>query len=371
MSLYVFIIIMKHIILYLLSIFLCCACCEKTSTRSIPDTDFSRKDFRQSISLSDPDTVIIDDALNPLDFYLVKDSMVLIENADDSQTYKAGIYQLKTGRLIREFARKGEGPEEFVSCQLDVRSNLSDSFYLDDFMQNRYWECNLDSLIFGSRYLQDHFIYSRDVIRLCPLNNIYIGYNFWFIDEACFDNGISSPLGKYEKKTQPSGRQSTGHPYFVANVTGGFVFCSPDKKQIWVADFYDSRIHIYNDSLQEIKCLHGPDNFKRTFNASPDKEYNHFVSFDRGTSFRGYVAYTTTDKHVYLVYEGTNGTPYRVHDLKPVEVFKLDWEGNLLLRYQLDRYIRTVSIDSQERHLYATSYSSHGDPTVFIKYTLK
>ena len=95
--------------------------------------------------------------------------MVLIENADDSQRYKAGLYQLKTGKLIREFAPKGEGPNEFVSCQLDVRSNLSSVFYADDFMQNKYWECNLDSLIQEGGYLMDYFIYSREVIRLCPL----------------------------------------------------------------------------------------------------------------------------------------------------------------------------------------------------------
>ena len=95
--------------------------------------------------------------------------MVLIENADDSQRYKAGLYQLKTGKLIREFAPKGEGSNEFVSCQLDVRSNLSSVFYADDFMQNKYWECSLDSLIQEGGYLMDYFIYSREVIRLCPL----------------------------------------------------------------------------------------------------------------------------------------------------------------------------------------------------------
>ena len=153
----------------LLSVILCCVSCIVTEQKTDSGINFTREDFPVSVSLSNPDTLTINDALNPLDFYLVRDSMVLIENADDSQRYKAGLYQLKTGKLIREFAPKGEGPNEFVSCQLDVRSNLSSVFYADDFMQNKYWECNLDSLIQEGGYLMDYFIYSRDVIRLCPL----------------------------------------------------------------------------------------------------------------------------------------------------------------------------------------------------------
>lgn len=357
-----------HCITSLAFLFLCYGCNDRASVT--PTIVFDRTDFENTIVLSHPDTICVEDALNPLDFYLVKDSLVLIENADNSQQYKAGLYSLSQGKLIREIAPKGEGPKEFVSCQLDVRENSSDLFYIDDFVQNKYWECNLDSIIANKEYLVKSFTYSRDVIRLCSQDSTYIGYNFWYLNNADYDNNVPA-LQKYKQMNGPKGRLANGHPYFVANVTGGFVFMSPDKNRIWVADFHDDKIHIYNDSLQEIKCLSGPDYFEHEFEDIHDKNYDHFVSFSKGTAYQSYIAYTKNSKYVYLVYEGTNGTYQRLDKLNPVEVFKFDWEGNPITYYKLDKYIRTISIDSQENFLYATSYNSHDASTVFIRYALK
>lgn len=103
---------------------------------------------------------------------------------------------------------------------------------------------------------------------------------------------------------------------------------------------------------------------------SVNKDNYNYIVFEKGKTYRGYLAYTTTDKHIYLVYEGTNGTPYQTMDLPPVEVFKFDWEGNLLSTYQLDKYIYTISVDSSEKYLYGTSCNSYEGEIVFIRYPI-
>ncbi len=89
---------------------------------------FQRKDMPRPISLSQPDTIAIEDALDPLDIFLVKDSLILVSNRNASSAYKAGLYSLNNNKLIKEIAPKGNGPKEFISCTLDIRDANSDIF---------------------------------------------------------------------------------------------------------------------------------------------------------------------------------------------------------------------------------------------------
>lgn len=321
------------------------------------------------ISLSQPDTIAIEDALDPLDIFLVKDSLILVSNRNASSAYKAGLYSLNNNKLIKEIAPKGNGPKEFISCTLDIRDANSDIFYIEDVIQNKYWKCSIDSILSEADYLLENFRYSKDVIRLCPLEKDYIGYNFWYINNEQYNNKLPQ-LRKYSKSTNSIARTNdANYTYFVANVTGGYVFTNKSKSCIWVTDFFDDRIYIYSDSLKLTKCISGPDGITPDFMSVNKDNYNYIV-FEKGKTYRGYLAYTTTDKHIYLVYEGTNGTPYQTTDLPPVEVFKFDWEGNLLSTYQLDKYIYTISVDSSEKYLYGTSCNSYEGEIVFIRYPI-
>ncbi|WP_455672075.1 BF3164 family lipoprotein [Phocaeicola sp.] len=355
-------------IAYITSLLILACSCTSNQSDNTKTILFNRNDFPETIHLSSPDTIDIADALDPQEFYLVKDSLVIISNRSAAQEYKAGLYLLN-GKLIKEIAPKGNGPKEFISCTLDIRDSNSDTFYIEDVIQNKYWECSIDSIIHSKDYLLNYFTYSRDVIRLCPLENEYIGFNFWYLNNNKYDNGVKA-LSKYERQNDARGRIGSGHSYFVANITGGYVFTNTTKEQFWVANFFEDKISIYNDSLELIKHIDGPDHFNHQFKEIEEEDYK-YIFFEKGTSYRGYVAYTTTPNYVYLVYEGTNGTPYRTNNLKNVEVFKLDWEGNLISNYQLDKHIYTISIDSQDKYLYATSCNSYEGDIKFIRYKLK
>lgn len=358
---------MKRILYLCLAIFF--NSCHIKNDHEHITSSFDRTDFAHTKVLKGSQNIHIKDALNPLYMYVVKDSLVLASNRDATQHFKAGLYSLSSGKLIKEIAPRGEGPKEFIDCTIDIRDCNSDIFYLEDVTQNKYWICSIDSILSSSDYQLESFTYSRDAIRLCPLENEYIGYNFWYLNEKEYDNKVV-PLTKYPMTNEPKGRLGSGHEYFVANVTGGYVFTRPNQKNIWVANFFDDKIEIYNDSLQLIQCLHGPDHFKRNFKMIQEDNFK-YLFFEKGTSFRSYLAYTLTSKHVYLVYEGTNGDPYQMDNLKNVEVFKLDWDGNLICNYQLDKHAYAISVDSKEEYLYAACYQSYEGEVEFVKYELK
>lgn len=351
---------------YLIIIIALFGCTQREDISSIQT--FTREDFKEMKVLKAEERIKLEAALNPLYCYVLRDSLVLVGNRGDAQLYKAGLYSLKSQTLIRELAPKGEGPEEFLSCSLDVRDCHSDIFYLEDVIQNKYWECSIDSILSGGDYLLRSFTYSRDVIRLCPLNNEYVGYNFWHLDGNKYNKGIPT-LAKYPMTYDAKGRLGSGYDYFVANVTGGYVFSDHTQKHFYVPHFFSDNINIYNDSLRLVKQLKGPDFIMPQYETI-EREHN-YVLFKKGTSYRGYLAYTLTPKHIYLVYEGTNGTPYKTNDLKPVEIFKLDWDGNLLADYQLDKHAIAISISQAEDTLYACCLNSYKGEVELWKYNMK
>ncbi|NLA25261.1 MAG: hypothetical protein GX879_09880, partial [Bacteroidales bacterium] len=105
--------------------------------------------------------------------------------------------------------------------------------------------------------------------------------------------------------------------------------------------------------------------FKPEFEIS-DYEFN-VVSFKKRTDAYDYCFYT--HKSIYVIYKGLDGLKKSI----PTEVFKLDWEGNLLHRYilsdEFDIEIDNLCIDSKEEYLYVTT-SKRGEYPQLVKFKL-
>ena len=72
---------------------------------------------------------------------------------------------------------------------------------------------------------------------------------------------------------------------------------------------------------------------------------------------------------LYLVYVGSDHS--EEGHLPPVEIFKLDFDGNLLCRYQADQYLYSISIDKDEKYLYAMGRASAQEEARLWKYELE
>lgn len=358
----------RYILSFLLLITM--LCCKDTTSKIDKETIFfNRNDFQEQISLSHPDTIMTE-ALNPLFHYIIRDSLVLVSNKDDSQTFKCGLYSI-TGEMICEFAPKGSGPYEFVSASIKVDSNNTDTFHIEDAVQKKLWIYNIDSLISRKHTYQPSGInIPRSVINYCLYtDNTLVGYHFWYCDNEKYNNNIP-PLAmyRYDQDTEIKS-QKHEYKYFVANITGGLLFTDKKKREIWCANLYQDKIDIYNDSLKIIKSLSGPDQYNIKY-AEVDEGTNMGIYFDRDNKYEAYRSYCLTDKHIYLLYLAIHDVPYKSNNLPPVEVFKLSWEGELLAVYKLNRYVYSISIDSEEKYLYGTSCNSYEDMPDFVKYKL-
>lgn len=331
--------------------------------------DLSRDSFPEKYTLSNPDTIQITDALNPNFYYLICDSLVLISNADDAQDYKCGLYSL-TGKLLTELAPKGSGPTEFVSVSILPPSLDSNLFQIEDVVQHKLWTFNLDSLLkYKTTYKAESMTLPSGIVNYCFLNpDTLIGYNFWHIDDENYTNHTHA-LDFYPLHEHKTDKPKQKYDYFVANVTGGFLFTTNQNKNIWCADLNKDKIDLYNDSLKIKKTLVGPDHYKMQYADIPEGE-SHTLVFKESQYFEAYRSFAITDKHVYLLYSGIHNVPISSDNLPAVEVFKFDHDGNPLAIYKLDRYFYSMSVDSEEKYLYGTSCKSYRDQPDFVRYPL-
>ena len=198
--------------------------------------------------------------------------------------------------------------------------------------------------------------------------NQLVIYNSLYIENEQISNNVNEiKLIKIAEEFTKS-KSSRNEKYYPPNVNGGYILTSPDESKIFVTDFHDDRINIYNNKLKLIKSLKGPDLFQIEYQI---RNKGH-VSFKKDEYYRAYYPSYYNEKHVYLLYVGANGISSKMKalDKKPVELFKLDWNGNLLHHYKLDKFLLNISIDSKEKKLYGTTWSSDGTMPQLVRYNL-
>lgn len=361
---------MKKVLIILLIIFVAVSSCmqQKSSSDRVV---FSREDFRSQIYLDNPYEIIIDSLLNPANFIVMNDSVLVVGNQDNCD-YLLEIYSLNTRQPLARLVTKGNGPNEMSACAVNIHSNTNAEFHLQDINTQLYYTVNLDSILKNNRLqILSKFKYSSDILStadLCLLDgDRYIGYNMWYLDSDKYGNHISSPLHVY-MENEDSKKGINEYDYFVASVNGGHLFKNPLTNHIWVADMHSDIIRIYDDSLNQIRSMEGPDNFKPQYTQKQSNAPINFVAFANDFDYRTYSNYFITDKHIYLVYEGNK--KFDIKDLKPVEIFKLDFDGNLICNYKFDRYVYSISVDKSEKYLYCASRKSVMGPLAILKYTL-
>ena len=330
---------------------------------------FTREDFAETQQLMNPEEILMDDLLNPASFRVVRDSILVVSNQNNCE-FMLELYSLNTLEPLAQLARRGNGPEDMLSCAALLNHSNSSQFGLQDWVAKNYYTVDLDSLLKGRLVPISKFMYSSEILEtvgLCPMDEQhYIAYHMWYLDDKTYSSA-PKPLAIYGVN-EDRGKDMGDFNSFVASVNGALIFQHPESEEIWTLDLHRDRIQIYNDSLELIRTIQGPDNFTPQYTEIKTPAPITFIGFTEGNDYRAYSDYFMTDKHLYLVYEGNK--KYDPEALTPVEIFKLDYQGNLVCRYQLDRNVYSISVDSSEEHLYCASRESVKEPPTLLKYTL-
>lgn len=352
-------------IAYIQSILLLLAGC--TSKGNVNIYKYTRNDFPKTIELNGT-PVLSDSIINPNEAYVVMDSFLLVSNDDPAQKEKIKLFSLKDGHLISSCFSKGHAENELISCNLKFFSSDSKYFYIDDITQCKYWICSLESLYMHKNPIIGSFLYSRDVLSVYPMGSNYIGFNLWYLNEKKYNNGITCPIQKFNINNNKTQQHSAKHHYYVANVSGASIALNPHSGDIWVAYKHDNIIEIYNNDMILKKRMIGPEKSKYNYQTRKIKN-QEYVFFDKESYVSSFYVCFTTNKYVYLLHENKNGVTIPPKPT-PAEIYKFDWEGNLICNYKLDRQAYEISLDSNEQNLFAICMDKENNLQV-IKYTLE
>lgn len=344
--------------------------CSKGGNELNGNVEFSRENFKETKELLNPEEITIDDLLYPASFRVMDDSVLVVCNQPMCE-YLLELYSLNTLKPIKRLITKGNGPGEMLSAALGLNTNRNVPFYIQDSNTSQCYIVDMKSLYGNSTFTPlNKFKYSSEILNttdICLLGDErYVAYHMWFLDDKSFST-VDSPLAYYAYNDN-SNKGYNDFPYFVASVNGARLFVNPKTKHVWSVDLHRDVINVYNDSLKQIASIKGPDNLKPSYTKLPINAPVAFVGFENGKSYASYVDYYLTDKHAYLVYQGTS--QFNPNDLSPVEIFKLDFDGNFLCNYKVDRYVYSISVDNKEEYLYCASRVSMAEPPVILKYKL-
>jgi hypothetical protein len=330
---------------------------------------FVRSDFPESIFVK-ADTLDFDGPLNPSSFHVFRDSLVLSIDKRSSEGHFIYFHSLISNKEVAKAGVKGVGPGELLSCRIQLSTDQS-KLFIFDYLAHKYAIWDIDkALEQGVKYAPEVKKLHPDIDEVLFLDDTSIvTFNSMYIESEKFSNGVKG-VGKYSLPLDSTDIIVTGdEKFFPPNVNGAYLFASKEKDRVITADFYKDEVKVYDLSLNALDVKNGPDLIHPKY-FSPDGRQ---VSFENGLYYRSYYPSASNSEHIYLLYVGADGINISSVplDKRPTEIFKIDWDGRLLKRFQTDVFLTNISIDSSENFLYGTTWSSDGFPARLIRLALK
>jgi hypothetical protein len=337
---------LRYLFFIFVIVFYSCTNQKKSETKLVR---FNRNDFKRTSELIAED-LKFEIPLNPFEFRILSDTLILVYTHKHLDFFYE-LYSLNTYNKIVDFCRKGKGPNEFLSAEEIFQQNNS-FIFIKDPTKKRIARYCLDSLLGRNKEYQPAFRsypnWTKDFTVFAESDKL-ICYNRWFSDFTNY-NMRSSELFYYNgndvniKETR----------YYPANVNGGYIFRSKKNGDVIVANFFDDIIVFYDSDLRLKKILKGPDDYKINY-----QKANGSIQFEDGNKWRSYYPGVSTKDAIYIIYTGVENISHNDENWrKPVEIFKIGWDGKLLHRYKLNKYVYNLSIDSKEEYFYCSSWNN-------------
>jgi hypothetical protein len=303
------------------------------------------------------ENIDVDCSIIPVEYYVLNDSILLYKNFSQNPNF-FGLYNLLSRKKIVEFAGRGKGPNELLSAQFMINCfNFSRSENIDvyDLVRKQYLSYNIDSL------LNNHLIPVKQIslpdyiVDFSIIDDTtYVYYNRYYLNDSKIKNNVRKVLIFNPNDTD----NEIEWKYFSPNVSAAYVLVSPNKDKVFIADYFKDQVDIYDNNLKLIKCIVGPDFVTPQYQIESD----NMVGFLNKKRYRGYYPLCFTENHIYALYVGYSGdNNFELLKNKQQQIFKFNWDGVLLQRFILDRYVFSLTINGNENILYSSYYDQNGE----------
>lgn len=334
--------------------------------------EFSKYNYVNLNKLNEPEkvkqlksSVIVDKQnLNLITEFEIIDKYIIAIDRKSEKAVK--IFDIKTGKLVKMFGRKGQGPSEFVGVSDIIRDpNDKIMFWVFDYKVRLIKKFSLKN-IFNDNYKPIKIIklsYGMPLqIIITKNNHIYATAitakgRILEYDEK---GKLIRRIGKIPVKFENKGFAKQHSQGFL-----GRIICK--KNELFLATLYGSLIERYDIKTGELlNTYYGPELFFPEYDIVPVGRY--YTITDNKKSRFGYldINYNNTKDEIFLLYSGISSFKRKGFDNEslPRTVYVMNNSGDLIEKLSLDRGVNKIKVSED----CSTIYGADSDEIFKFKY---
>ena len=288
----------------------------------------------------------------------IADTSLDVWNGDGVDNYFFSQYSLKSNQLIRNMLQSGR--QNGQGFQILSAGMLGDHtiWYYDiglkkaGLLELAHTKRGKDSIVISEFPLPGKIYYSSQLINRSTM-----------LGSGVVDTGhakVSSVLQQIDivtmKQTGEFGimEEAPANTPFNSwrSANQGFLFLNSSRTKAVLAKHYTDEIEIFDLKTNKSLIVKGPDNLNLEFNSFSGSKMD--ISGPNDKTVVAFVSGATTDKYIYLLYMGiptTKNKGYKVNASQSIFVY--DWNGNPVMKLNLDREIMGFTISKNNELLYA------------------
>lgn len=310
----------------------------------------------QTIEVEPVNLPDVDECINAR-FFVYQDSILLIEQNNDAFPWKMYTMNLNSGGFMGHYLHKGNGPGEVINCFLSLQRN---QLMAHDGYKNNLFFFNLDSLmVYGQAYkpkimqpdiLVDYYDFLTDT-SLLICNTDYLDMDGRPENATVPELLVTDANGKTDYKA-PNGIHS------AANLCHTKLATNIKKDRIFLGYWYKPQLTVLDTKLDTVKIIFGPDMRKKSKYKSghdtkqiikDNSSQKHVISLLSTEECLFVVLDTVWPKRTPAPFDRNEVIKWSADYSKltmelHLEIYKFDWDGNLIARYRQKTGNRIVYI---------------------------
>jgi len=306
--------------------------------------------------------------------FVYRDSILLVLKDGDPYplTHMLTIFNLNTSNKIGEYFTRGQGPNEMLSAIGYLGGNHLD---IRCYATNKLTPFNIDSaIICGNNYKPNIICPSEMILLDCRTLNdtTLLATNMFYFDGSDdFKANANIPefftinrLGQFT----PEYKNYENLKCLPANVTGCEIAINRNKQRIVCCYHYRPYVKIFDLNMDLIRKVVGPESDDGKYRLEDD---NYMLFFDGGVNHYYFQAFND-DNNIFVINNRTHnwvkefeGEKYTNRENQTTEIFRFDWDGNIVGRYSAKGYeIINVTYSQTSNTMYLW-LSDNGEHTLY------
>ena len=350
-------------------------CCDNDNPRLFPDSESFTNDNLKHIHLLDGQHLELEPITNIYRYEII-DSLLICSGTSVDNYCKMHIYSLNTNKRIVSFADEGRGPGEFIRVDAFYISRKKREIYIIDNSQQLMITYSIDSIIRNQRATPSHKALFREstftpeyMIDTCTfLCEMAIPYKSpYVLNKVRYPSFEKLSIAGYPPLNNFDSINLARH---YQGVFGRNVSYNDEAKRIVVAYAATDLIEIYDEDLNRLVRIHGPDHFFPEYQVEgTPRTYDH-ISYNgksikdigvmglmvnpiKGVARYGYLFVTTTSKGVYAVYSGDLVAESNTSPPEMKTVYFFDYKGKAKRKFTFESGdIHVIKVDQNDEKLY-------------------